>query len=101
MFLFVFTNRNKTLNASDYYITVGLHDRRRGMQGPHTKIYKVQNIILHEQFNETKSFDNDIAVLRIEENITFNDHVIPVCLPQQDVEIKGYTYIVGWGAVDG
>ncbi|XP_077541460.1 complement factor B-like [Haemaphysalis longicornis] len=68
----------------------------------------VEKIILHENYNSTKpDFSNDIALLRLKENITYQKHVRPICLPPGKANIsdpptfyKGGqpAVVIGWGA---
>lgn len=48
---------------------------------------------------------NDIAILRMENPVTFNDKISPVCLPQGSDVTKDFTgetvTVVGWGHFSG
>ena len=42
--------------------------------------FKVLNVIKHEHYNR-RSYDNDIAIIELEKEVTFNKGISPVCLP--------------------
>ena len=41
--------------------------------------------------------DNDIALLKMERNVMFNDYIQPVCLPNYDVSDGTLCTASGWG----
>ena len=45
-------------------------------------------------------FDNDIAIVKLESPLTFNDDVQPACLPHTSFtfETGDNSYVSGWGA---
>ncbi|CAH1102875.1 unnamed protein product [Psylliodes chrysocephalus] len=61
---------------------------------------KIEEIIVHEQYDGT-TFENDIALIRLDDEVKFNTNVIPVCLPTED--LLEYRFlgekveIAGWG----
>ncbi|KAL1436919.1 hypothetical protein MTO96_049216 [Rhipicephalus appendiculatus] len=62
----------------DLRLRAGLIDRdnREAMN------LQVERIINHEQYNRTaKTFFNDIALLQLKEEISFQRNVRPICLP--------------------
>ncbi|PKU38899.1 coagulation factor x-like [Limosa lapponica baueri] len=50
---------------------------------PSRSMRRVEKIIAHAEF-DTETFDNDIALLKLEEPITFSEDVVPACLPEED-----------------
>ncbi|CAH1153546.1 unnamed protein product [Phaedon cochleariae] len=57
----------------------------------------VAEIIEHENF-ELSSYDNDIAILRLETPTSFNSYIWPICLPMRGREYVDETVVVaGWG----
>ncbi|XP_077541440.1 complement C2-like isoform X2 [Haemaphysalis longicornis] len=67
----------------------------------------VEQIILHENYNSARlEFWNDIALLRLKKNITYEKHVRPICLPPaKDISGRSTFYragepavVIGWGA---
>jgi secreted trypsin-like serine protease len=56
-------------------------------------------IIVHENFNE-KTFENDIALVMLNENVEFEDSIQPICLPKQMEDFSGQTgYVSGFGVI--
>uniref|UniRef100_A0A1I8Q1R5 Peptidase S1 domain-containing protein n=1 Tax=Stomoxys calcitrans TaxID=35570 RepID=A0A1I8Q1R5_STOCA len=72
-----------------------------GVQGEN--IAQVKRIIIHEQYNPSKNFLNDIALLELEEALVYNyKNIAPVTLPKPRFEIhqvpKGAPgVLIGWG----
>ena len=66
---------------------------------------KVRKIVFHPSYGKPNAFQNDIAVISLEEEVQQNDFVIPICLPFND---EGDDYltpeegeevdVAGWGA---
>uniref|UniRef100_A0A8B9R285 Vitamin K-dependent protein C n=1 Tax=Anas platyrhynchos TaxID=8839 RepID=A0A8B9R285_ANAPL len=48
-----------------------------------TATHRVEKIIPYDEF-DSKSFDGDIALIKLKEPITFSEDVIPACLPEED-----------------
>lgn len=68
--------------ASDYKVTVGLHDTSSPVYMEQEIVAK--NIWLHEQYNDT-TLQNDIAVIRLSRPVDISDTVNVICLPGDDV----------------
>lgn len=52
------------------------------------------------KFNEER-YDGDIAVLALNENISYSNHVRPVCMPPSRYLIDGLVgTVVGWGMTE-
>ena len=83
------------------YIAAGIK-REGSLEGQ--KI-DVKDVIIHPQYNESRAvakFDNDIAILKLKEPLTFNADVQPARLPDSTLnpEDKGtFATISGWGTV--
>ena len=45
-----------------------------------------------------KTFNNDIALIKLDRPVTYKKHIQPVCLPGKDELFHGKTgYVTGWG----
>ena len=54
-------------------------------------------IILHDGWNPfIKRFSDDIAILRLESEIHFNEYIQPICLTSENLGIRNGV-VVGWG----
>ncbi|KAM8976504.1 vitamin K-dependent protein Z [Pelodytes ibericus] len=47
------------------------------------QIFKVMDYHVHMRYLE-KTGDNDIAMLKLQGTITYNNHILPICIPQKD-----------------
>ncbi|XP_030375598.1 transmembrane protease serine 9-like [Scaptodrosophila lebanonensis] len=60
---------------------------------------KVMEVITHPKYN-ARNYDNDIAILKLDEPVEFSELLHPVCMPTPGRSFKGETAIVtGWGAL--
>lgn len=84
--------------TTDLFVTLGDHDTESLEEAPAYSEFVIE-IIMHEDYNST-SVDNDIALLRIKNKVTFTNAVNPVCLPfkYSTDDFDGETAIaMGWG----
>ncbi|XP_064651345.1 elastase-1-like [Lineus longissimus] len=67
------------------------------------KVYTIAAILAHPGFNMAfPGSPYDIALIKVEETITFGEFIQPVCLPTAD-EVVDYRncYVTGWGDAPG
>lgn len=68
--------------------------------------FAIEQIILHENYNPMdKNKHNDIALIRLQGNVTFTNYISPICLPMEDSNsgdnLAGKSIIAaGWGATE-
>lgn len=61
-----------------------------------------KNIRTHENFNRTGILENDIALIKLPNSLTFNDYIKPALLPEPNNNYDYRTFIsAGWGLIDG
>lgn len=62
----------------------------------------VMQIFVHPDWNVTdEKYDADIAVLVLDANLTFSNHIRPICMPPADYLIDGIVgTVVGWGKTE-
>lgn len=72
-------------------ILVGTNDLGKG-----GKYYKVEKLIAHENYNNP-SFAYDIAVIRIQGKIEFNERVQPIEYSPDEVPDEADVQLTGWG----
>ncbi|NXY47746.1 FA10 factor, partial [Ceuthmochares aereus] len=65
----------------DLQVIVGMVDKEK--EEPNRAIHRVEKIIAHEKY-DNRTYDSDIALLKLEKPITFSEDVIPACLPEED-----------------
>lgn len=53
---------------------------------------RAASVHIHPKFNNSSGpdRDNDIALIRLQEALTFNSAIMPICLPEEN-----YKYITG------
>ncbi|KAB7504011.1 Trypsin-1 [Armadillidium nasatum] len=60
---------------------------------------KIVAQIKHEDFSKT-TFENDIALLKVDHPFHFNEYVGPVALPTQGQVTEGFCNVTGWGTTE-
>lgn len=83
---------------SKYRVTVA--DLNLAKNEGSEKVMEIEKIIRHTEFNKTGYMENDIAVLKLKTNITFNDKVRPICLPTKRFPDGENCYATGWGWIN-
>jgi len=65
------------------------------------QVIQVSKIISREDYNTPEELDNDIALLKLAEDVKFSSSVVPACLPANaDKDYTGqYATVSGWGAI--
>nr|XP_044248712.1 serine protease grass [Drosophila takahashii] len=72
---------------------------------PPVEEFTIEKSIIHEEFNPFSPWF-DVALLRLNRNVEFKDHIRPICLPLTDellafTSVMGQSYIaVGWGKTE-
>ena len=61
---------------------------------------KIVDFHMHIGF-ERSTFENDICLLQLSQNVKANPNIAPVCLPQDRMsdDFSGNCYIAGWGVL--
>ncbi|XP_058979635.1 trypsin-1-like [Musca domestica] len=60
---------------------------------------KVEEITTHPKYN-ARTYDNDIAIIKLNEPVEMTDLLHPVCMPTPGKSFKGETgTVTGWGAL--
>eukprot|EP00057_Strongylocentrotus_purpuratus_P013244 XP_011667718.1 PREDICTED: coagulation factor X [Strongylocentrotus purpuratus] len=89
-------------NEKDKYsrdIRLGEHDIEAISDNERT--FRAEQIIKHPNFNE-QTYDSDIALIKLQQPVTYTDYIIPLCLPSElraDELLKAETrgFVTGWG----
>ncbi|KAI4457442.1 tryptase-related [Holotrichia oblita] len=76
------------------------HDRESPDRLSTIQVRNLVDMIPHKRF-DSKTFNNDIALLELDQPVDFDDRIQPLCLPQ--TAYKDYTgvqaVVAGWGKV--
>ncbi|CAD7089371.1 unnamed protein product [Hermetia illucens] len=88
--------------ANNIALVIGEHDVTTGKDTPYTKLHLIDRIIYHENYNNV-SWENDIALVRVQEQMTWSIGVAPICLPFLD-RFRNFANqqaeIAGWGTTE-
>lgn len=59
----------------------------------------MRRIIAHRDYDPL-TYDNDIALMELDANVTLNQHIWPICLPSSTYDFPAgrEAWITGWGA---
>jgi len=78
------------------------HVGRTRQQDDHVgQTSRCTDLIIHKEFT-VKTYNKDVALLRLETELKYNDQVQPVCLPTSEDQLPPglVCQISGWGAVE-
>ncbi|GAB6027819.1 hypothetical protein CHUAL_002048 [Chamberlinius hualienensis] len=57
----------------------------------------VRRVVVHRKFNSL-TFDNDLALLELDRPVEYKPHIVPICLPDDNIDLTDQVAIVsGWG----
>lgn len=88
--------------ASDLKVVVGDYDISTTTETNSTVVIDAKTLIIHQNYNSDTS-KNDIAIIELQNPISYNADVGPVCLPfslrNDKLEDKTVT-LVGWGTTE-
>lgn len=85
----------KGINPRHIKLVIGDHNRKRDEKFQETRT--IEKVFIRTDFVK-RTFNNDIALIKLKREIIFNDDVRPVCLPESDRSYNGHnTTVVGWG----
>nr|XP_029730079.1 venom protease-like [Aedes albopictus] len=89
------------INYLLYFVRLGEHDITSNNDGANPVDIYVEKAFIHEQYNE-KTIQNDVALLRLQNNAPLSDMIKPICLPTEEpMRSRDVTYyspfIAGWG----
>ncbi|XP_037833029.1 ST14 transmembrane serine protease matriptase b isoform X2 [Kryptolebias marmoratus] len=82
--------------ASLWQAFLGLHTQ--GLTNEWTVTRNIQQIIAHPNYNKV-SFDNDLALMKLDSDVSLNQHIWPICLPSSTYDFPAgqEAWITGWG----
>uniref|UniRef100_A0AB38ZEQ5 Venom S1 protease with CUB domain 12 n=1 Tax=Oncocephalus sp. TaxID=2944721 RepID=A0AB38ZEQ5_9HEMI len=79
------------------FVVIGEHDITREGESESAIVIKVAKRYMASGYSNT-SYTNDIAVLALSKKIEFNQHVGPICLTPNRINLDNqYILVMGWG----
>lgn len=62
---------------------------------------KVKRVVVHKDY-KAPTFENDIAILELDSDITRQPHIVPICMPESlnKVFIGQMGTVTGWGRTE-
>merc|ERR550534_3513238 len=84
--------------ASSLVVALGEHNIRTDIENHQAKSIPVERVIKRSDYDSDK-VNNDIALLRLAQEVDFNDNIVPACLPSSTSQkYAGWDAVVsGWG----
>ncbi|KAG5674162.1 hypothetical protein PVAND_004146 [Polypedilum vanderplanki] len=83
-------------------LIVGEHDTEKGSDSNFTLLVRISQFILHTGFNQ-RTNENDIALVKLATQLTFNNGIQAACLPFKFINIPLVSHnvqAVGWGTLE-
>lgn len=87
-----------TLSKNTFRVVLGLHDMGKMRN---VTVYYPEKIIIHEKYETDSAHQRwDLALIRLDRNVTYTDMIQPVCLPPRNF-VRDFDNLVvaGWGAL--
>merc|ERR1719268_766962 len=84
--------------ASSLVVALGEHNIRTDIENHQAKSIPVERVIKRSDY-DSDNVNNDIALLRLAQEVDFNDNIVPACLPSSTSQkYTGWDAVVsGWG----
>ncbi|XP_072264366.1 mannan-binding lectin serine protease 1-like [Pyxicephalus adspersus] len=79
---------------SSFNIILGKH--RSLKQDDSEQIFQAKNLFLHPNYNSS-TFQNDIALVELSQQAFLNNYVMPVCIPEVEIQPEDFVVVSGWG----
>jgi hypothetical protein len=78
---------------------LGDHNLKLSSEGAQPVNYLVVDIIRHPDYKPPAKY-NDIALLKLDRRVEFNEFIRPACLYTRDTFDVNKTVATGWGRID-
>lgn len=86
-------------SKDDMYAYLGRFDLTESVVEPHSKKENIKQILVHPEWNpKDVRYDADIALLQLQNFVTFSDVIQPVCIAPPDLDAFHLLgKVAGWG----
>ncbi|XP_025190361.1 serine proteinase stubble-like [Melanaphis sacchari] len=82
----------------DLHLLFGENDL--SVKKPHGNVTRtLQKVIIHPKFKKNKP-NYDLALLQFDKPVKFQPNILPVCIPEDDLNFVGFSaHVTGWGTL--
>jgi len=81
----------------NFTVVVGEHHLKT-TDGSEQEI-SIERLFRHPKYNTSSIRNYDMAILKLDRTLQYNDHVSPVCLPETDFASGTKCFVTGWGTI--
>lgn len=81
--------------ASDLYIDAGVTNQKKTTK--YKQLFNCTAIHQHQSYAIKAPYDQDIAILELNKDVVFNDHVRPLCLNENALKTDQICTVTGYG----
>lgn len=87
-----------------YMVRCGEWDTKSDSEPLSHQDRRVERITVHPSYKRFKYYDNNIAILHVEQDFNLEAHISPICLPDERTGQRSYLkegcWATGWGKED-
>jgi secreted trypsin-like serine protease len=85
--------------ADELYIVIGEVDQ--SVKSGHEQRFRGSKILVHQDYGFDAPYDKDIALIQLDNYAVFNDHVRPLCMPENNTVLTATDLckVTGFGRV--
>ncbi|XP_070533261.1 atrial natriuretic peptide-converting enzyme-like isoform X2 [Ptychodera flava] len=85
-------------DPSQIVAALGVRDKSPGADQVTRQQKNIKAFYIHPRYH-FQTFENDVAILELQEPVTYNDHVRPACIAPSEMTVRPGTLceIAGWG----
>lgn len=80
-------------------VRLGDLNLQKNNDGANPLEYLVDEIFVHPDYVSTSKY-NDIALIRLNKIVKFNNHIRPACLYNKDIIYSRKVTATGWGSIE-
>nr|XP_033340000.1 serine protease filzig [Megalopta genalis] len=75
----------------------GEYDLSGELEDKRSVTRNVRRVIVNRGYDPA-TFENDLALLELESPVVFDDHIVPICMPEEGIDFTGrMATVTGWG----